>query len=256
MEECRMRPNEIGTLLVTSEAPPRLAGLAAELHHRLDLPPRALAFEVGGACTGFLAAMWLGRALLASVGAVMILGIEAHSRYLTVAPGLGGEAAALFGDGVAAALLAAESTGADAVPLRDVTLACHGEAADLIRVVAPTGRGIELRMDGQALANRAVRAIIQSVRNLAGEHSLSLNDLEGVAIHGGNGRMPGLIARQLGLPAERVWSCTSETGNLGSVSVPAAWAARPSPPHGLVIWTTAGAGLTSGAALTGAAQEK
>ena len=49
---------EVGTVLVTSEAPPLLAGLAAAVHHRLDLPPRAVALEVGGACTGFLAALW------------------------------------------------------------------------------------------------------------------------------------------------------------------------------------------------------
>src|SRR5436853_245679 len=39
---------EVGGLLVTSQAPPLLAGLAAAIHQRLDLPPRAVALEVGG----------------------------------------------------------------------------------------------------------------------------------------------------------------------------------------------------------------
>jgi hypothetical protein len=58
----------VGALLVTSEAPPLLAGLAAALHHRLGLGPGAAALEVGGACTGFLAALWLARGLVAQAG--------------------------------------------------------------------------------------------------------------------------------------------------------------------------------------------
>ena len=44
-----------------------------------------------------------------------------------------------------------------------------------------------------------------------------------VVVHGGNGRLPLLVARQLGLPAERVWSETASTGNLGSASLPVAY---------------------------------
>jgi 3-oxoacyl-[acyl-carrier-protein] synthase III len=91
----------------------------------------------------------------------------------------------------------------------------------------------------------------QNVRDLASRHQLCLKDLEGVVVHGGNGRVPALIARQLGLNVDRVWSYTAETGNLGSASLPAAWSGRQPLPQGPVIWIAAGAGMTSGAALTG-----
>jgi 3-oxoacyl-[acyl-carrier-protein] synthase III len=53
----------------------------------------------------------------------------------------------------------------------------------------------------------------------------------------------------LGLPAERVWSETARTGNLGSASLPVAWAVRQTKQTGAFVWTAAGAGLTWGAAL-------
>ena len=61
--------------------------------------------------------------------------------------------------------------------------------------------------------------------------------------------MPDLLARKLGVPPDRVWSDTAMTGNLGSASLPVAWASRAQAPNGPVIWTAVGAGLMWGSAL-------
>jgi 3-oxoacyl-[acyl-carrier-protein] synthase-3 len=106
-------------------------------------------------------------------------------------------------------------------------------------------------MEGPALAGRALHVMAQTVRELARGHGLSVADLEAVVAHGGNGRLPALLARELGLPVGRVWSETPHLGNLGSASLPAAWAAHAPGPRGPVVWTAAGAGLTSAGALTG-----
>ena len=77
---------------------------------------------------------------------------------------------------------------------------------------------------------------------------LAASDLEAVYVHGGNGRLPGLLARRLGLPQERIRSDTAHTGNLGSVSLPAAWTSQPAE-KGSVVWAAIGAGLSWGALL-------
>jgi 3-oxoacyl-[acyl-carrier-protein] synthase III len=256
LERCGVPHEEVGALLVTAEAPPMLAGLAADLHHRLNLSPRTVALETGGACTAFLAALWVGRALLPQGGIVAIVAVEAPSRYLEVRPGLAGEAAALFGDGVAAALVAREPLSAAAVPLLDLTLACQGDETHSIRVEHSVEAGVEVYLDGRSLASRAVRAMTQAVRDLARENDLEIASLEGIVVHGGNGRMPALVARQLDLPLDRVWSRTAETGNLGSASLPAAWAELTVLPRAPVAWAAAGAGIIIGAALTGPARKK
>src|SRR5262249_3184394 len=105
-------------------------------------------------------------------------------------------------------------------------------------------------MDGTPLAARAIRTMAQAVRDLAARHGLAIADLAAVVAHGGNGRMAELLARQLDLPAERVWSATPHTGNLGSATLPVAWALHQPQASGPVIWPAVGAGLTWGAALT------
>jgi len=244
------RTHEIGALLVTSEAPPLLAGLAAVIHHRLGLGPQALALDIGGACTGFLAALRTAQALLPQVGSVLVIAVESATRYLHLQPGPAGENAALFGDAAAACLLCARPRGKEAVPLGPIFLGVDGGGAGLLHVELSRG-ALEFRMRRIELASRAMEAMAGGVREVAGRHGFDLSQLAAVVAHGGNGRLPGLLARKLGLPPERIWSETARTGNLGSASLPVAWAAHQPQPDGPAIWTAVGAGLMWGAALVG-----
>jgi 3-oxoacyl-[acyl-carrier-protein] synthase-3 len=249
LAEAGVRVKDVGALVVTSEAPPLLAGLAAALHHHLQLGPQAVALEVGGACTGFLAALWVGQRLLPQAGVVLIAAVEAPSRFLALGPGPAGEAAALFGDGAAACVLSSTPLGPAPLRLAEVLLKADGAAAEVLRVERLPSGQVELRMQGQALAGRAVRAMADMTAELARCRGLAVTDLAAVVAHGGNGRMPGMLARALGLPPQRVWSATPDLGNLGSASLPAAWLTGP-PPRGPVAWVAAGAGLTVAGALT------
>jgi 3-oxoacyl-[acyl-carrier-protein] synthase-3 len=256
LEQATFPLSAVSELLVTSEAPPLPAGLAAALHHRLGLPAACVALEIGGACTGFLAALWIARRFLAPDAGVLVVAVEAPSRWLATNSGSAGEAAALFGDGAAACLLAGRPAGASPLCLLDVVLECDGGAAGLLGVTHSREGGFALVMDGPALAQRAVRAMARAVRQVAHRRGMEVQDLAAVVMHGGNGRMPALLARRLGLPAERVRSETANAGNLGSASLPAAWAVRPAVDlQRAVVWTAAGAGLQWGAALWGMRQE-
>ena len=101
------------------------------------------------------------------------------------------------------------------------------------------------------LASRAVEAMAQSVEGLARHSGLDVSEIAAIVAHGGNGRLPQLLARKLGVSPDRVWSETPQTGNLGSASLPVAWASRQPRPNGPAIWTAVGAGLTWGAVLVG-----
>jgi 3-oxoacyl-[acyl-carrier-protein] synthase-3 len=250
LEQAGWKAEDVEGLLVTSDAPPVLMGLAASLHHRLRLGANAVALDVGGACTGFLTALWTAQALLPQRQTILVLAVEAATRYLRLQPGPAGENAALFGDAAAAAVLSAEAPVREAVPLSPVILGADGSGADLLQVELAAS-GVEFRMRRVELASRAIEAMALSVRNLASRHEVELADLAGIVTHGGNGRLPGLLARKLGLPPDRVWSETSKTGNLGSASLPVAWALRQRQPQGPVIWTAVGAGLMWGAAMVG-----
>lgn len=248
LRQAGLLPADIGALLVTSEAPPLLVGLAADLHHRLGLSGGATALEIGGACTGFLAALWTAQAIVPRVGPVLVLAVETPAQFLALEPGSAGGYAALFGDGAAAAVVCNGPIRSRSVRLAEVAVGALGEAGHCLRVQR-TGGVVALEMDGHALAGRAIRTMASAIRDMVGRHHLAVSDLAGVVAHAGNGRLAALLARQLGLPPDRVWSTTPTTGNLGSVSLPAAWHTRASH-SGPVAWAAVGAGLTWGVALT------
>ncbi|HTU19867.1 MAG TPA: hypothetical protein VMG10_17525, partial [Gemmataceae bacterium] len=159
LQEAGLSPDALGALLVTSEAPPLLTGLAAALHMRMGLASSTAALEIGGACTGFLAALWTASRLLVDTAAVLMIAIEAPSRWLSLVPSAAGEAAALFGDGAAACLLTAQPPSRSALPLRDILLGTDGSAGSLLRSEYEPGSGVLLHMEGVPLAHRAVRAM-------------------------------------------------------------------------------------------------
>jgi 3-oxoacyl-[acyl-carrier-protein] synthase III len=242
---------DIEAVLVTSEAPALPVGQAAAVHHRLGLTPNVFAVEVGGACTGFLAAMHLAQALLSRAALVLIVALEAPSRYLPLEPGAAGEAAALFGDVAAAGLLSVNRLGKASTPIGPVLLWNSGEDGGLIRVAHGSTSGATIQMQGIALAAKAIRVMAASAQEAVKKQGGSMADVAAIVAHGGNGRMPEMLARVLGIPGERVWSETAQTGNLGSASLPVAWSARGPIVDEPVVWTTAGAGLTWGAMMSG-----
>jgi 3-oxoacyl-[acyl-carrier-protein] synthase-3 len=253
LEHAAVALSDVAALLVTSEAPPKPAGLAAALHHRLGLAPGVVALDVGGACTGFLAALWLARRLVTLGAAVLVVAVEAPSLWLATEPGPAGEAASLFGDGAAACVLGGSPVGPAPLSLLDVRLETDGAAGDLLRVLHAPGTSLQLDMRGPALALWAVQTMARLVSEMALAAGTTPQRLGAVVMHAGNGRMPDVLARRLGLPRARVWGETGRTGNLGSASVPVAWAAgqerRGGYADGLVAWVAAGAGLMAGAAL-------
>lgn len=249
LDQTGLSPAALGAVLATSETPPLLTGLAASLHARLGPPCGTPALEVGGACTGFLAALWTATHLLAGGGAVLVIAVEAPSRWLSLQPDRAGENAALFGDAAAACLLTAQPLTGRSLRLRALDLGSDGTAGSLLRIEYEASRGVRLHMDGIALAHRAVRAMADAVRQICTRHDLRMDQLAAVVAHGGNGRMAASLARRLGLPLDRTWSETTHTGNLGSASLPVAWTCGKAAVAQPVVWTAVGAGLQWGAAL-------
>jgi 3-oxoacyl-[acyl-carrier-protein] synthase-3 len=206
---------------------------------------RAMAWDVNLACTGFLAGLEQGAALIESGRAtnVLVIAAEALSR---VTDHDDRKTAALFGDGAGAVVLAPGG----AMALGHSILFTEADE-DRALVIAHHDR--QVRMDGQVVFARAVAAMERCCRSVLADAGLAAGDVDLVIPHQANARITTALADRLGLAPERVVDSIGEVGNTGAASIPLALdAARRAgrlPDGGLLLFTAFGAGFAAGALL-------
>jgi 3-oxoacyl-[acyl-carrier-protein] synthase-3 len=205
----------------------------------------AMAWDVNLACTGFLAGLEQGAALIESGRAehVLVIAAEALSR---VTDHGDRKTAALFGDGAGAVVLGPGG------PLRlgHSVLRAEGDE-DGALVVGHDERLV--RMDGQVVFSRAVAAMERCCLEVLDAAGVTVADLDLVVPHQANARITAALAERLALPAERVVDAIRDVGNTGAASIPLALdqARRDGrlPERGLLLLCGFGAGFASGAVL-------
>lgn len=221
---------------------------------------KAMGFDVDAGCSGFLYALQVGRALVAS-GAhanVLVIGADALS---LLADYQSRETCVLFGD-AAGAFVIGRARGAARIV--DMQLGLDGRGANLIQVEAggtarPTSQAtVEkrqhyLRMNGREVFRFAVDKLATLARDLCERNDLALSEIDLLVPHQANGRILDAAAQALELPPERMFSNLERYGNTSAASIPLALdeARREGrvPAGSRVILAAFGAGLAWGGAL-------
>jgi 3-oxoacyl-[acyl-carrier-protein] synthase-3 len=167
----------------------------------------------------------------------------------------------LFGDGAAAAVLG-RSPGAPGLLGWD--LGCDGSAATLIHIPAGGGRtpasattvaerGHFMKMQGQEVFRRAVRAMLDSSTITLKNAGVSVDDVAWFVPHQANLRIIEAAAKRLRIPPERTVTNIERYGNTSSASIPLALFEAVEDGRvkdgDLVLCAGVGAGLTWGSAL-------
>jgi 3-oxoacyl-[acyl-carrier-protein] synthase III len=206
---------------------------------------QAMTWDVNLACTGFLASLEQGAALIESGRAdrVLVIAAEVLSR---ITDHEDHKTAALFGDGAGAAVLTPGGT------LRIGRSVLRAEGDEQGALVVDHDERL-VRMDGQAVFQRAVAGMERCCREVLADAGLTADDIDLVVPHQANRRITVALSERLGLPAERVVDTIGHTGNTGAASIPLALdearAAGRLPDTGLLLLTAFGAGFASGALL-------
>jgi 3-oxoacyl-[acyl-carrier-protein] synthase-3 len=201
------------------------------------------AFDVGSACTGFLAALAAARGMLVSGAAsnALVIGAEIMSRHVDPNDR---NTAALFGDG-AGAIVASAGAGGDIGP---VVLGSDGSHAGLI-VAAP--RTQLLTMDGHETFKQAVRRMGEATVAACEASGVALADIDLFVYHQANTRILASLAERLALEPSKVVDCIAGIGNTSAASVPLALESVRADgrlrPGIRVLLAAAGSGFTWGA---------
>jgi 3-oxoacyl-[acyl-carrier-protein] synthase-3 len=186
---------------------------APQVAHELGAQ-RAAAFDVGSACTGFLAALAAARAMLASGAAqtALVIGAEIMSRHIDPNDR---NTAALFGDGAGAIVATAGAPG----ELGPVILGSDGAHAGL--VVADRETQL-LAMDGHETFKQAVRRLSEVSIAASEAAGLPLGELDLYVYHQANTRILTSLAQRLALDPLKVVDAIATVGNTSAASVPLA----------------------------------
>ena len=240
-----MAGSEIDLVLVASCSQDSVMPNAApQVAHALGATGAA-AFDIGSACTGFLAALAAARGMLVSGSAhhALVIGAEIMSRHVDPRDR---NTAALFGDGAGAIVATAGAPG----DLGPVVLGSDGSRAELIVADRETQL---LAMDGHETFKQAVKRLAEASTAACEAADVALADLDLYVYHQANTRILATLADRLELDPAKVVECIATVGNTSAASVPLTLEqARSEGRLGVgmrVLLAAAGSGFTWGASV-------
>jgi len=212
LDDAGMAGAEIDLVLVASCSQDSVMPNAApQVAHALGAE-RAGAFDIGSACTGFLAALAAARGMLVSGAArnALVVGAEIMSRHVDPRDR---NTAALFGDGAGAIVATAGAPG----ELGPVVLGSDGSRAELIVADRETQL---LAMDGHETFKQAVKRLAEASTAACEAADVALGDLDLYVYHQANTRILATLADRLQLDPAKVVECIATVGNTSAASVP------------------------------------
>ncbi|HEX6022083.1 MAG TPA: beta-ketoacyl-ACP synthase III [Solirubrobacter sp.] len=221
---------------ITPNAAPRVAhAIGAE---------RAAAYDVGAACTGFLAGLQQASAMI-EVGRaerILLIGAEKLTRITDFNDKKTGM---LFGDGAGAVVLGPSDSDAGIGP---IDLTADGGLGDTI-VATPDDPYI--RMDGISTFRVAVKRLAESTIFAISAAGLELDDIDLFVYHQANSRIIKAVGERLELDSSKVADYLAQIANTSAASIPLTLSlsredGRLRPGHKVLI-AAIGAGFTWGA---------
>lgn len=224
-----------GVVLVTQNPDHFLPATACIAHGRLGLPDRAMAFDVGMGCSGYVYGLWMSAQFVSAGTCKRILLLAGDTPSQVISPE-DKSVAMLFGDAGSATALEFDAS----APPMSFVLGTDGSGAK--NLVVPTGAfrqrpnpshheriadedgsrrsPLELYMDGLAVFNFTLKRVPALVRDTIAQAGWDAAAIDAYLFHQANGFILGKIAKKLGLDEARVPVNIDRYGNTSMASIP------------------------------------
>jgi 3-oxoacyl-[acyl-carrier-protein] synthase-3 len=226
LQACRLEPNDIEMIVVATMSPDYISPSTANLIQAKIQAERAAAMDIQAACTGFLYALSIAKAYVES-GAfqrVMVIATEKMSAFIDYKDR---STCVLFGDGAAAAIVAAAGEG---LRIDTLCLGSDGQLADLVKIPAggsrnpstleTVGQGLHyFKMSGHEVFKHAVRRMSLAARECLVQAGLEETDVSWLVPHQANKRIIDAIAKNFNIPEQKIYQTVHKYGNTSSSSI-------------------------------------
>jgi 3-oxoacyl-(acyl-carrier-protein) synthase III len=253
LRRARIPTRDIDAIILATTTPDvAMPSTACILQDRLGLA-NACAFDLNAACSGWLYAVTVARALILSgtASTVLTVGVDVQSRLLDPTDQ---STNFIFGDGAGAAILAAGTSGHRichsvlGADTRGLTMVRRNEPGHFVR----NGEGDVdpwVRLDGPALFRFATESFSALVRQTIDQTGWHTDEIRWVVPHQANARILKAAAKRSGVSFDRFFLNVENVGNTSSASIPLALLdVEPELAAGdRLILCSVGAGVTTGA---------
>jgi 3-oxoacyl-[acyl-carrier-protein] synthase III len=214
LEQAGIEPADVDLVLVATSTPDEIMPNAASLVAKSLGATKAGGYDIGAACSGFLAALQAGASIIDAGRAdcVVVIGADLMSR--VVDPADRGTSA-VFADGAGAVVLVANGESR----IGPILIRSEGDTEGIIRV----DRTEQLiRMAGHETFKIAVQRLSETTAEATAAAGLALDDIDLFVYHQANARILTAVGEKLGLRPDRVVDCISELGNTTAATLPLA----------------------------------
>src|SRR3954452_18824182 len=212
LQDAGVDPRDLDFVIVATMSADEITPNAAPLVAHALGADRAAAFDIGAACTGFLAGLSQSAALV-EVGRaerILLIGAEKLTRITDFKDKKTGM---LFGDGAGAAVLGPADDGG----IGQIDRRADGGLGDTIMA---THDDPYIRMDGISTFKIAVKRLSESTVYAVSAAGLELEDIDLFVYHQANSRIIKAVGERLELDPAKVSDYIAQLGNTSAASVP------------------------------------
>lgn len=254
LTDAEMMAGEIDAIIVATSTPDTTFPSVATLVQGA-LGTSGFALDVQAVCAGFVYALSMADAFIASGQAtrVLVIGAETFSRIMNWEDRT---TCVLFGDGAGAVILEAlDGTGENSdAGILATDLNSDGRFRDLLYVdggVSSTQTSGVLVMQGKEVFRHAVEKLAKTADTALEKAGLSSHDVDWIVPHQANARIITRTAQKMGVPMDQVVMTVQDHGNTSAASIPLALSVAKSQgkfaPGQVLLMEAIGGGLAWGA---------
>jgi len=211
-------------------------GTGCFLQAKLDMPGIP-ALDIRQQCTGFIYGLSIADQFIRTgmYKKILVVGAEVHSKGLDKTT-KGRDVSVLFGDGAGAVVVGVADSDAletkksciysthlhaDGKYAKDLWIPLPGMAHPGERLTADLLNGDEYpQMNGKAVFVHATKRMPEAVMEALAANNLTVNDIDLFLFHQANLRINEMVAKQLGIPEEKVFNTIQKFGNTTAATIP------------------------------------
>jgi len=212
--DANLDKEDIDLIIVATSSPEQISpATACAIHRKLGIKKNVPSYDINAVCSGFLYAISLS-APLVSVGAyknVLIIATEAYSNITNWKA----RHCVFFGDGAGAVVLGPAEKG-----WMGGTIVANGSGTGPTGFVARLDEPFE--MVGKEVWDQAAAVLPDSIREVLNSYSLKAEDITMLVPHQPSINILKLVAKEVGLPMEKVKTVMHKYANIAAASIPIA----------------------------------